>query len=117
MVVIIDDEPEMRELLVEMLERENIEALAVDPSNSMEAIRRLQPEVVLLDITMPSISGYDILESIRSDPLLCDTFVIMVTGLVGVEEVTAGLERGADDYITKPFSMEELVVRVRRGFR
>lgn len=117
LVLVIDDQPELRELLLDALRDESILAEAVGPEEALGALRRLVPKVVLLDVHMPMLDGYAILRYIRSDPMLRSSFVMMLTALGGAQEVEAPLERGADDYIRKPFALEELVARLRRGLK
>lgn len=117
LVLVIDDEPEIRELLLDTLQDESILAEAVGPEEALGALHRLVPRVVLLDVRMPVLDGYAILRYIRSDPMLRTSFVVMLTGVGGAQDVEIALERGADDYIRKPFALEELVARLRRGLK
>lgn len=117
MVLIVDDEADIRWLLMELLIGENIPARAVGPQEAIGALHELHPEVLLLDVGMPEVSGYEVLRYLRADPLLCTIHVIMVTGMAQPEDITAGLDGGADDYLTKPFGTEELIARVRRGLK
>ena len=117
MVLIIDDEPEIRGLLMEVLAAEGIAAEAVGPVDAMHTLHTMVPSVVLLDVSMPGLDGYQVLENLRADPRLSAAFVLMLTGRTTLEDLRTGFECGADDYITKPFSIEELVARVRRGLR
>ncbi len=117
MVLIVDDDPEVRLLILDVLASARIEAKAVGPAEARQALDELRPDVVLLDITMPGLSGYDVLRYIRSSEQLRDTFVVILTGRTGLEDLEAGFEHGADDYVTKPFAIEELVARVRRGLK
>jgi DNA-binding response OmpR family regulator len=117
LALVIDDDPDIRELLLETLGDESILAEAVGPEEAFGALHRLVPKVVLLDVRMPVLDGYAILRHIRSDPILRSSFVVMLTGVGGAQEVEVALERGADDYIRKPFALEELVARLRRGLK
>lgn len=117
MVLIIDDEAEIQGLLLEVLMAEGIEAKAVGPHEALDALRELEPDVVLLDVSMPGLDGYEVLRHLRSDPHLSESFVLMLTGRTRLEDLEAGFESGADDYVTKPFAIDELVARVRRGLR
>ncbi len=117
LVLVIDDEPEVRELLLDVLRAESITAQAVGPEEALGTLRRLMPRVVLLDIRMPVLDGYAILHYIRSDPMLRSSFVVMLTGLGEPRDVEVALERGADDYVRKPFAIEELMARLRRGLK
>ena len=117
MVLIIDDEDEVQELLLEVLMSEGIDAAAVGPYEALKALHDLAPAVVLLDVTMPGIDGYEVLQYLRADPRVRESYVLLLTGRTRLEDLQEGLDSGADDYVTKPFSVEELVARVRRGLR
>lgn len=115
MVLIIDDEADIRWVLQEVLAAEGIESRAVGPLEAIPALCALTPEVILLDLCMPGVSGYDMLRFVRAHHGLCHAFVLIVTALNGTRDIKAGLDCGADDYLTKPFDPEELVARVARG--
>lgn len=117
MVLIIDDEADIRWLLVEVLEAEGIEARAEGPQGAIAALHETEPDIVLLDVGMPSPNGYEILTYIREDARLCVAYVLMVTGRSEIEDIRTGLDSGADDYLTKPFATEDLLARVRRGLK
>ncbi len=117
MVVVIDDERDMRELILQVLDGDGIEATAAGPMEALATLNESTPAVVLLDVTMPNIDGYEILRHLRLSPTLRDAFVIMLTARTQLVDIENGFERGADDYLTKPFAIEELVARVRRGMR
>ncbi len=117
MVLIIDDEADIRWLLVEVLEAEGIRSRAEGPQGAIAALHETEPDVVLLDVGMPSPNGYEILRYIREDPRLCVAYVLMVTGRSEIEDIRTGLDSGADDYLTKPFATEDLLARVRRGLK
>ncbi len=115
MVLIIDDESDLRGLIVDVLESQGIEAQAVGPYDALLMLRQLEPEVVLLDVVMPGMDGYNILKYMRSDARLRNSFVLMLTGKARTQDLQVGIDLGADDYLTKPFAVEELVARVRIG--
>ncbi len=117
MVLIVYDEADIRWLLMELLLGEDIPARAVGPQEAIGALHELHPEVLLLDVGMPEVNGYEVLRYLRADPVLCTTHVIIVTGMAQPEDITAGLNGGADDYLTKLFATEELIARVRRGLK
>ncbi len=117
MVLIIDDDVNIQEMLLDILDDEEIEARAAGPLEALAALSNLRPSVVLLDVTMPGLDGYEILRQVRHDAQLRDAFVLMLTGKGEVSDIQAGLETGADDYLRKPFHTEELVARVRRGLQ
>jgi two-component system OmpR family response regulator len=115
MVLVIDDECDLRELLVDLLQSEGIDAHGAGPYDALVALEQLEPQVVLLDVMMPGLDGYHILQYVRGATRLRNSFVLMLTARTGVQDLEAGLELGADDYLTKPFAVEELVARVRLG--
>jgi CheY-like chemotaxis protein len=91
--------------------RWDVEAVS-DGAAAMEAIRARKPDLVLTDVMMPGLGGFDLLRELRSDPNLRDLPVIVVSARAGEEARVEGLDAGADDYLTKPFSARELIARV-----
>ncbi|MEJ7652633.1 MAG: response regulator [Chloroflexia bacterium] len=117
MIIIIDDETDIQELLLEVMASEGIEAAVVAPHDAVDSLRDLAPTVVLLDVVMPGVDGYELLRRLRSVPEVCDSYVLLLTSRSRLEDLEHGFECGADDYVTKPFDVNELVARVRRGIR
>lgn len=114
-VLVIEDEAALADSIRYNLEREGYEVLvASDGSVGLVTVRDEHPDLVLLDLMIPSMHGYDVLRAIRARSSVP---VIIVTAKDGEADTVAGLELGADDYVTKPFSMRELVSRVRAGLR
>ena len=112
-VLIADDEPSMRLLVHTTIESDQYQvAEAGDGDEAWAFIQQHKPQLVLLDIQMPGRSGMEILASIRSDPSLKGTRVILLTAKALVTDVEAGMAAGADFYLTKPFSPLELLNRV-----
>jgi CheY-like chemotaxis protein len=112
-VLIADDEPSMRLLVRTTIESSEYEvAEAGDGDEAWAYIQQHKPHLVLLDIQMPGKNGLEILSSIRSDPSLNGTRVILLSAKALVADVEAGLAAGADFYLTKPFSPLELLNRV-----
>ena len=117
-VLIVDDEETVRRLFVRVLERAGFEASeASDGKLALEAIARCLPDVVLLDCTMPRLTGLEVVTALRSDPRTATLPVILVTGQGEVDDRVAGLAAGADDFVTKPVHPDELVARVRAQLR
>ena len=114
-VLVVDDEPRVREVVTAYLEREGFR---VDHVESVEAARELltatEPDLVILDVMLPAESGLDLLADLRRSG---DTPVILLTSRSEETDRILGLELGADDYVTKPFSPRELVARVRSVLR
>ena len=108
----------MADLVAMQLERENYHVtVRYDGGGGLETLRRDKPELVLLDIMLPGISGTDILRQIRSDPAVAEVAVIMLTARGTESDIVVGLHLGADDYVTKPFSMSVLSARIAAVLR
>jgi signal transduction histidine kinase len=111
-IVFADDNADMREYVSRLLgERWHVE-LASDGSEALAAIRRNPPDLVLCDVMMPGLDGFALVQAIRSDVVLRTLPVIMLSARAGDEEAAKGLTAGANDYIAKPFSARDLLVRV-----
>jgi two-component system alkaline phosphatase synthesis response regulator PhoP len=115
-ILIVDDEPEMVRGLADNLRFEGYETLAAENSREGLALAlREVPDLILLDVMMPQMSGWDLLRALRQKGL--DVPVIMLTARGEEVDRVLGLELGADDYVTKPFSLRELLARVRAVLR
>ena len=113
-VLIADDEQNIVISLDFLLRREGFEVLvAADGEEALAKIRSDRPDLVLLDVMMPKMNGFDVCQALRADPELASIRVLMLTAKGRDTEVTKGLGLGADAYMTKPFSTKELVVKVR----
>lgn len=112
-VLIVDDEESGRQTVESVLEGEgyNIE-MAENGFQAIEKARRLLPDVILLDVMMPGMTGFEVCQRIRSDPLLAEIPIIILTALDDRESMLNGLKSGADDFISKPFDRFELRARV-----
>ena len=114
-VLIIEDEPGLAESVRYALESEGFDVVvAASGFVGLDAARRSRPDLVLLDLMLPEMSGLDVCRQIR---LSSDVPIIMLTAKDSEADKVAGLELGADDYMTKPFSMRELIARVRAHLR
>ena len=102
-LLIVDDEPENIRMLNETLRGSYRISATVTGREALKAAALIQPDLVLLDIRMPGMDGYEVFRAMRADPLLCGTPIIFVTTLTGDDEESIGLTLGAMDYITKPF--------------
>lgn len=117
-VLIVDDEPNILELLEYNLKKEGYDVIRADTGESAIAILAdVKPDIVLLDQMLPGIDGLGVLKKIRSNDSLSDMPVIMVTAKSEEIDKIIGLELGADDYVTKPFGIRELVARVKANLR
>jgi DNA-binding response OmpR family regulator len=113
-VLVVDDERDVGRLLTYSLEQAGFEPQAVlTGSEALLAAARQPPAVIVLDIGLPDISGLEVCKKLRSDRELADVGIIMLTALGAREDRIVGLEAGADDYVVKPFDVEEIVLRVR----
>jgi CheY-like chemotaxis protein len=117
-VLVVDDNPQNTELVSAYLETLPVEvATAIDGVEAMAQAERFRPDVGLLDVMMPRMSGFEVCQKIKQNPALRDTVVIMVTALHEVGDFERAVECGCDDFITKPVNKLELVTRVRSLLR
>lgn len=118
LVMVIEDEEAISMLLSYNLEKEGFEvAVVANGMNAVSEIERLMPSVIILDWMLPEISGVEICKLIRSKPDIKNIPVIMLTAKSQEEDKIKGLGAGADDYVTKPFSVPELMARVKTNMR
>jgi len=114
-ILVVDDERKIRELVRSYLEREGYSVLEADTGQrALEAVSRAEPDLVVLDLMLPDVSGEEVARSIRS---VSDLPIIMLTAKAGEDDRISGLRLGADDYLVKPFSPRELVARVEAVLR
>lgn len=115
-VLVVDDEPDMRQLVVRHLRDAGFEAVGTGSAReAMESIRVEGPDLILLDLMLPDADGLEVCKRLRRDPMTERIPVIMMTARASEMDRILGFELGADDYITKPFSPRELVLRIRRS--
>lgn len=108
-ILIVDDNEYLVEILKADLELLNYEVLtAMDGEEALQKVYKYQPDLIILDIMMPKINGFQVCRKIKSDPKYKDTIVIMLTAKVALDDKYWGLDCGADEYITKPFDTDEL---------
>jgi two-component system response regulator RegX3 len=114
-ILVVEDEESLADSVRYNLEREGYAvSVATDGRRALERFRAESPSLVILDLMLPEISGLDVCRMIRTDS---DVPIIMVTAKDSEADKVTGLELGADDYVTKPFSMRELISRVRANLR
>jgi DNA-binding response OmpR family regulator len=112
-VLVVDDDPDVCDLVTYKLEQSGFEVRrASDGDAALREVARQVPDLVLLDIMMPGISGLEVLERWRSDVATAAIPVVMLTAKAQENDVERGFQLGADDYVVKPFSPRELVRRV-----
>lgn len=113
-ILIVDDEPSLVISLEFLMMREGHEVrVARDGEAGLAGVRKHRPDLVVLDVVMPKLDGFAVLESIRADPEIAATPVLMLTGRSEDAERRRGLDLGADAYMVKPFSTSELVAKVK----
>lgn len=117
-ILIVDDEKDIVELLAYNLEREGYQiAKAYDGQQALQYIKENKPALVILDLMLPVINGFEICRILRKKPETEGLPIIMLTAKTDSVDKIMGLEIGADDYITKPFNIRELIARVRAVLR
>ena len=113
-IVVADDDVDIRELVEFKLSTLGHDIVAVaDGAAAIDACQAERPDLAVLDVMMPGMSGLEAVRVIRNDPGLADLPVILLTARAQETDVETGFESGADDYITKPFSPRELATRVQ----
>jgi DNA-binding response OmpR family regulator len=113
-VLIVEDEQDVADLIRYNLAKEGYDVLLVgNGADALKLARESRPDVILLDIMVPQLNGWEVCRRLKQDPETRAISVIMVTGRVEEGDKVLGFEMGADDYVTKPFSPRELVARVR----
>lgn len=110
-IMIVEDNMELRQMLKEIFSPVYNVVLAVDGKDGYEKVEELQPDIVLSDIMMPFMSGADLCRKIKESQELCHIPVVLLTARTTIESNIEGLKNGADDYVTKPFNVETLIIR------
>ena len=117
-ILVVDDVPVNIQLLVTYLAAEGYDVVsAKDGHDAMKAVKEHQPDLILLDVMMPKMNGFEVCEVIKSDDVTKFIPVILVTALNELEDKVKGMDSGADDFLAKPFNKLELLVRVRSLLR
>ena len=114
-ILVADDDPDIRDIIEMCLTFAGHDVSTA--SDGLEAVRLMwdRPfDLALLDVTMPRMSGLDVVRTVRSTPELADTLVLMLSALSNRDDISAGLQAGADEYAVKPFDTDELYTRVDR---
>jgi DNA-binding response OmpR family regulator len=114
-ILVVEDEPSLQETLVYNLEKQGYKVEAVgDGRSAVESARRLRPDLIVLDIMLPELDGFEVCKILRKEMTVP---ILMLTARDAEIDRVVGLEVGADDYLTKPFSMRELMARVKAQIR
>jgi two-component system phosphate regulon response regulator PhoB len=114
-ILIVDDEPDALEILgFKLREAGFTPLLARDGTRALAAARDERPDLIVLDLMLPEVDGLEICKILRRDPMTATVPIIMLTARAAEMDRVLGLELGADDYVTKPFSPRELVLRIRK---
>lgn len=117
-ILIIEDERDIGELLEYNLQKEGYDTiLANNGESGLKIARKEKPNLLILDLMLPGIDGLDVCRLIKSDSDIKDISIVMLTALGQEEDIVKGLESGADDYITKPFSFKVLIARIQSVLR
>jgi DNA-binding response OmpR family regulator len=112
-ILVVEDNPDQLELVRLILEKEGFAiGTAANGSEALIKTRSISPDLIILDLMLPGLNGFDICETLRKDPLTASVPIVMLTGLCSQFGRLAGLESGANDFLTKPFNPEELVSKV-----
>ena len=115
-IIVVEDESDIREVLIYNLTRQGYEATGVeDGREAVGLIRREVPDLVLLDLMLPGLNGLEVCRILKENPETRGIPIIMVSAKGEEDDIVRGLELGADDYISKPFSVRELLARVAAG--
>jgi two-component system phosphate regulon response regulator PhoB len=117
-ILVVDDEREILELVQYNLAKEGYKVVCVESGeDALEAARLKLPDLVLLDLMLPGVDGLEVCRKLKADPKTAQIPIVMVTAKGGEADIVAGLELGADDYVTKPFSPRVLTARVKAVLR
>jgi class 3 adenylate cyclase len=117
-VLVADDNPNSRQLVRDILESVGYDSiLAVDGPGALKLVQEQRPDLIILDVNMPGMSGFEVCSILKSDPEYSNIPILMLTALADVENRVTGLGLGADDYLTKPFSPRELTARIDTRLR
>lgn len=117
-VLVVEDEPDLAELVCHHLEHAGLETIAcASAGQALQLAAKHHPQLVLLDVMLPDANGFEVCRQLRAHPATRQLPVIMLTALGDEAQRVAGLEAGADDYVCKPFSVRELMLRVKAVLR
>lgn len=113
-ILIVDDDPSAQQTLIAMLESEDYHLeIAKDGFQALQVLSNLQPDLILLDVMMPGMDGFEVCRRIRSTPRVAEVPILILTALDDRDSLLQGIEAGADDFLSKPVDRQELLARVR----
>ncbi len=117
-ILVVDDEKNMIDALRISLESENYDVVeAYTGEGAIQKARAERIDLILLDIMLPDITGYEICNKLRNNPLTRSIPIIMLTGMSGASDKMTGMDLGAYDYVTKPFDLDELKAKIRAALK
>ena len=117
-ILVVEDEPDIRKLVQYHLAQERYQVVeAEDGEQALKLIQREKPNLIVLDLMLPGLSGQELCKRLRANPDTATLPILMLTAKAGEADKVLGLETGADDYLTKPFSPREMVARVKAILR
>jgi two-component system, OmpR family, alkaline phosphatase synthesis response regulator PhoP len=113
-VLVVDDNVQNLELIQAYLEELEVNTVAAyDGQEAMDCVRQKEPDLILLDVMMPKMSGFEVCKRLKKDPKTSDIPIIMVTALNELGDIERGIDSGTDDFLTKPVNKWELITRVK----
>ena len=113
-ILVVDDEPHAIRALTFILKKEGYDVYsALNGEEAMARVRESKPDLMFLDVMMPKKNGFEVCQEIKGDPGLSDIYIIMLTAKGQEKDREKGLSLGADEFVTKPFSLTDIVARVR----
>lgn len=114
-ILLVEDDAELVEFMKMVFEREKYHVItAMDGLSALEKARNEHPDIVLLDVLLPKMNGYEVCDKLRQDPVTCLLPIMMVTSLTALKDRVTGIKLGADQFVSKPFEPVELLARVER---
>lgn len=117
-IVVIEDEPDIVEVVSYNLKREGYQVLTAERGDEgLNLVRNQSPSLVILDLMLPGMDGLSVCQQLKSDPIIKDIPVVIISAKGEESDIVIGLELGADDYLAKPFSPRELIARIRAVLR
>ncbi len=115
-ILVVDDEPDVTELLKYKLEQEGYRCKGLnDPLKFVGLVREFEPDLIVLDIMMPELNGIQLCHIVKADPVMKQIPIVFLTANNAAEDRIKGLQAGADDYVSKPFNIQELLLRIDKS--